>query len=152
TAHFNLALAYGFLHKDAQGIAEYRKTLELKPGLYEAELNGAILLLRQKDPEAALPWLEHAAEQKPAESRTRLYLADAQLETGATEKAEASYRAVIEADPKNAAAELGWAHALARQGKVADADPHFRQAAQLDSEYRSSLLELADLYEKAQQP
>src|SRR5580704_15561959 len=55
TAHFNLALAYGFLHKDAQGIAEYRKTLELKPGLYEAELNAGILYMRQKDPVGALP-------------------------------------------------------------------------------------------------
>ncbi len=26
-AHFNLAVAYGFLNKDAEGIAEYRKTL-----------------------------------------------------------------------------------------------------------------------------
>src|ERR1700720_848906 len=49
SAHFNLALAYGFLHKDAEGIAEYRKTLELKPGLYEAQLNGGILLLRGKN-------------------------------------------------------------------------------------------------------
>jgi len=38
-AHFNLAMAYGLLRKDAEGIAEYRKTLELRPGLYEAELN-----------------------------------------------------------------------------------------------------------------
>src|SRR4051812_32815092 len=65
TAHFNLALAYSFLHKDAEGIAEYRKTLELKPGLYEAELNGGILLMRQKDPVSALPLLEGAVEQKP---------------------------------------------------------------------------------------
>ena len=36
SAHFNLALAYSFLGKDAEGVAEYRKTLELKPGLYEA--------------------------------------------------------------------------------------------------------------------
>jgi len=45
-AHFHLALAYSLLHRDAEGIAEYRKTLELHPGLYEAELNGGILLLR----------------------------------------------------------------------------------------------------------
>src|SRR5947209_4781854 len=67
TAHFNLALAYGFLHKDEEGIAEYRKTLELKPGLYEAQLNAGILLMRRKDPVAALPLLESAVEQKPKE-------------------------------------------------------------------------------------
>ena len=47
-AHFNLAMAYSLLHKDAEALAEYRKTLGLKPGLYEAELNAGILLLRQK--------------------------------------------------------------------------------------------------------
>src|SRR5882724_10781414 len=76
TAHFNLALAYSFLHKDAEGIAEYRKTLELKPGLYEAQLNAAILLMRQKDPVAALPLLEGATAQKAQEFRPRFYLAE----------------------------------------------------------------------------
>src|SRR5262245_5604805 len=85
-AHFHLALAYSMLRKDADGIAEYRKTLELKPGLYEAELNGGILLLRQKDAAGALPLLEDAAAQKPKEARTLLYLADAQLQTGAWDK------------------------------------------------------------------
>src|SRR5689334_17629082 len=78
SAHFNLALAYSLLGKDAEGVAEYRKTLELKPGLYEAELNAGILLLRQKNPADALPLLSHAAEQK-AELKTLLYLADAQF-------------------------------------------------------------------------
>jgi tetratricopeptide (TPR) repeat protein len=151
-AHFHLALAYSMLHKDAEGIAEYRKTLELKPRLYEAELNGAILLLRQKDAAAALPLLEDAATQKPKDARTLLYLADAQMQTGALDKAEAGYRSVLELDPKSAAAELGVAHALVRQEKLSDAEPHFRQAAQIDAKYRDSLLELAELYEKHHQP
>src|SRR5690242_9151175 len=66
-AHFNLALSYSMMGKDAEGIAEYRKTLELHPRLYEAELNGGILLLRQKDPADALPLLADAVEQKPEE-------------------------------------------------------------------------------------
>src|SRR5689334_16231372 len=55
TAHFNLALAYSFLQRDEDGIAEYRKTLELMPGLYQAQLNAGILMLRQKQPAEALP-------------------------------------------------------------------------------------------------
>ena len=43
------------------------------------------------------------------------------------------------------------AHALARREDLADAAPHFRQAAALDAQYRSALLELAGLYEKANQ-
>src|SRR5581483_5410410 len=73
TAHFNLALAYSFLHRDAEGIAEYRKTLELKPGLYQAQLNAGILMLRQKNAKDALPLLEAAAGQKPMEFRPRFY-------------------------------------------------------------------------------
>jgi tetratricopeptide (TPR) repeat protein len=151
TAHFNLALAYTFLHKDAEGIAEYRKTLELKPGLYEAQLNGGILLMRQKNPADALPLFEGAADQKPKEYRPRYYLAEAQLQTGDFTKAEANYRLALEIDPKSANAELGLAHALAQQGKLSDADPHFHQAARLEPKYREYLLELAEFYEKNQQ-
>src|SRR5580692_4150523 len=46
--HFNLALAYSLMGKNAEAIPEYRKTLELKPGLYQAELNVGISLLREK--------------------------------------------------------------------------------------------------------
>jgi Tfp pilus assembly protein PilF len=152
SAHFNLALAYGFLHKDAEGVAEYRKTLELKPGLYEAQLNGGILLMRQKNPADALPLFEGAASQKPEEFRPRYYLAEARLQAGDAERAEQDYRLALGIDPQSAPSELGLAHALAKQGKLADADPHFRKAAELDHRYRENLLELASLYEDAKQP
>ena len=152
TAHFNLALAYGFEHKDTDGIAEYRKTLELQPKLYEAELNGGILLLRQKNPAEALPLFADAAAQKPKEYRPRYYLAECQLQTGDAVTAEQNYRLALDANPKSAAAELGMAHALVRLEKLPEAAPHFRQAAQLDPNYRDALLELAGLYEKNKQP
>lgn len=151
TAHFNLALAYSFLHRDPEGIAEYRKTLELKPGLYQAQLNAGILMLRQKNPADALPLLDAAATQKPAEFRPRFYLAEAQLAAGDSAKAEQSYRAALTLDTKSAGAHLGLARALAQQGKLTDAAPEFRQAAAADPEYRDSLLELAGLYEKQKQ-
>jgi Tfp pilus assembly protein PilF len=151
TAHFNLALAYSFLGRDAEGIAEYRKTLELHPGLFEAELNAGILLLRQKQPAEALPLLEHAAQQKPREFRPRYYTAEAQLSTGAFESAESSYKLALELDEKSADAELGLAHAFARQNKLEGAAPHYRRAAELEPKYREFLLELAGLYEQNKQ-
>jgi Tfp pilus assembly protein PilF len=151
TAHFNLALAYSFLNRDQEGIAEYKKTLELKPGLYQAQLNAGILLLRQKEPADALALLEAAAGQKPSEFRPRFYLAEAQLETGDAARAEQSYRAALEVDGKSAGAHLGLGRALAAEGKLADAAPQFRQAAEIDPEYRDSLLELASLFEKEKQ-
>ena len=151
TAHFNLALAYSFLNRDQEGIAEYKKTLELKPGLYQAQLNAGILLLRQKEPAGALALLEAAAAQKPSEFRPRFYLAEAQLGTGDAARAEQSYRAALEVDGKSAGAHLGLGRALAAEGKLADAAPQFRQAAEIDPEYRDSLLELASLFEKEKQ-
>lgn len=153
TAHFNLALAYGFLHRDAEGISEYRKTLELKPGLYEAQINAGILMLQQKMPAEALPLLEAAAAQKPAEFRPRFYLAEAQLASGAAPAAEGSYRAALQLNEKSAGAQLGLARALAKEGKLAEAAPSFRRAAELDPNYRDALLELGALYEmNRQQP
>jgi len=150
-AHFNLAMAYSLLHQDAEGITEYRKTLELKPGLYEAELNGGILLLRQKNPAEALPLFEDAARQKPREFRPRYYLAESQLQTGDAVQAEEGYRLALALDAKSAGAQLGMAQALVQQGKPADAEPYFRQAAQIDPKYRGYLLELAAVYEKGHQ-
>jgi Tfp pilus assembly protein PilF len=151
-AHFNLAMAYSYLHKDAEGLAEYRKTLEIKPGLYEAELNGGILLLRQQNPADALPLLEDAATQKPAEYGPHFYLAEAQLQAGMTGEAAEHYRQAATLDPKSAAAELGWGRALALGGKLDEAAPHFRQAIQLDPRYHDSLLSLAALYEENKRP
>jgi len=151
-AHFNLGLAYTFLNKIPEGLAEYRKTLELKPGLYEAELNAGILLMRQKNPAEAEPLLAHAVEQKPKEFRPRFYLAQALLATGDNAKAAEHFTAAAELDPKSAGAQLGLAQALARQDHLDAAAPHFRQAAQLDPSYQDALLELAALYEKAKQP
>jgi tetratricopeptide (TPR) repeat protein len=151
-SHFNLALAYTYLHRDAEGVAEYRKTLELRPGLYEAELNAAILLMRNKEPADALPLLAAAAAEKPAEFQPRFLLAEAQLQTGALDQAEGSFRGALGVNPQSGPAHLGMARTLARQEKLADAAPHFRQAAALDASLRNCLLELAALYEQSNQP
>jgi Tfp pilus assembly protein PilF len=150
-AHFNLAMAYTFLHKDDEALAEYRQTLEVKPGLYEAELNGGILLLLRKNPADALPLLEDAATQKPKEYGPRFYLAEAQLQSGVADKAAENYRLAAELDPKSAAAESGWGRALAIEGKLDEAAPHFRLAVERDPKYRDSLLSLAELFEENKQ-
>jgi tetratricopeptide (TPR) repeat protein len=146
-AHFNLAQAYGLLHRNAEGIAEYGRVLELKPGLYEAELNQGILLMRQNEPGEALPLFAQAAEQKPQEFLPRYSLAAAEYHAGSLADAEASYARALEIDPKSAAAESGLAHTLLRENKAADAAPHFERAGALDAKYRDGLLELADVYE-----
>lgn len=148
-AHFNLAFAYSMLGKDDESAQEYRKVLELKPGVYEAQLNLGILLLRQKRAAEAEPLLAAAAAQKPKEFRPHFYLAEAELADNAAAKALEDYRAAAALDSKSAAAQLGIGRALAAQGNLSQAAPYFENAAALDPQYRTSLGELAALYEKA---
>src|SRR5262249_47401994 len=80
--HFNLALAYSLLGKDAQAIPEYKKVLEMKPDLYQADLNLGISLLREKRSAEAIPFLNAAVAQKPKEYRPNYYLAAARFAAG----------------------------------------------------------------------
>ena len=59
-AHFNLALALGLQQKDDEAIRELRLTLELQPGLHEADSNLGTLLLRNKRAAEAVPSLKRA--------------------------------------------------------------------------------------------
>ena len=149
---FNLALAYGLLGKDSEAIPHYKTVLELKPGLYEAELNLGLSLLHVKDPGGAIPYLKSAAAQKPKEFRPALLLADALLQTASLPEAEAAYINALGINPASAAAELGLGQAQARQGRRTDAEPHFRKAAILDRTYKDAILELASLYESNHEP
>jgi tetratricopeptide (TPR) repeat protein len=147
-AHFHLALSYSLLDRDAEAIDEYRETLRLKPGLYEALLNSGILLLRQKRAAEAVAPLRDAAEQKPAEFRPRFYEAEALLASGRAGEAAEWYRRALAIDGKSAAAEAGLGRALAMEKKVDEAAAHLRKAAELDTAYKDVLLELASLYER----
>lgn len=150
-AHFHLALALTLAGRPAEAIPEYKKVLELKAGLYEAELNLGILLLGANQPADALPYLKSAAEKKSTETRPLSYLAEAYLSTGDLTQAERAYTALVGLDSKSAAARLGLGRTLARQNRLSDAAPHFKEAAALDPSYRDGLLELASLYESAKQ-
>jgi len=150
--HFNLALAYSLMGKHAEAIPEYKKTLDLQPGLYQAELNVGISLLREKQAAEAVPYLTAAAAQNPQQYRPNYYLAEALRGAGDPAKAEQSYTAALAIDPKAPDAELGLAHALAKQERLDDAAVHFKKAAELNANYRDDLLELAAMYEAAKQP
>lgn len=144
--HFNLAFGLSMANRPADAIREYRTTLELQPGLYEAQLNLGMLLLGQKQAAEAAPLLEAAATQKPGEFRPNWYAAEALLEAGQPAKAIPLYRKAVEIDPKSKDATLGLARALVKDGKLAEAEPLYRKAAESTPE---TLLELASLLEGA---
>lgn len=152
TAFFNLALAETGLKKDDRAAEDYRQTLVLKPGLYEAQLNLGMLLLRDGHAPDALAFLRQAAEQKPNQARPKRYLGDGLLATGDLPGAVEAYTQAIALDPKLSAAELGLGQSLAREGKLDDAAPHYQRAAAGDPALKSYLLELGVAYSKANRP
>jgi len=151
-SHFDLALAYSLTGNDASAVPEYKAALDLKPGLYEAELNLGISLLRSKDAAGAVPYLDAAAREKPNEFRPALLHSQALLESGKAAEAEKSFTGTLSLNAQSAAAEEGLGQAIERQGRLSEAEPHLRKAASLDPSYKSGLLELAEQYEKNQQP
>jgi tetratricopeptide (TPR) repeat protein len=160
-AHFHLALSYSLLDKFAEAIPQYRVTLDLKPRLFDAELNLAICLLRVKDADAAVPLLKDAADQKPNEFRPAHYLGQALLAQRNFAEAATAFTSAIALNPASPATEVGLAQALAQQtslqpapGKadqLAEAEKHFRKAAAIDPAYKPALLQLGELYEAAKQ-
>lgn len=149
SAYFNLALAQSGLKKDEDAALNYQHVLELKPGLYEAELNLGILKLRDGQPAASIVLMRQAAEAKPNEARPRRYLGDGLLASGDFPAAQKSYEDALKLDPKLAPAELGLGQSLSRQGKLDEALPHYQNAVELNPELKSYLMELGTGFEKA---
>src|ERR1700682_6424633 len=57
TLRFNLALAYSLLGNNAEAANQYKKVLELKPDLYQANLNLGIVFLKVNEGALAVPYL-----------------------------------------------------------------------------------------------
>lgn len=147
SAFFNLAFAQSVLNKDSAATANYRKVLALKPGLYEAELNLGILLLRQKLSQDAIPYLEAAAKAKPDQYRPNYYLGDALLNAGRGVEAETAFRAAFQINSNSAEAAQGLGQSLLNQRKTAEGAVWIEKAASLDPSFQPALLQLASVYE-----
>jgi Tfp pilus assembly protein PilF len=144
SAWFHLGLAHSLGGNRGKAIESFRKTLEIKAGLYEAELNLGMLLLEQKQTGEAMPLLKSAFDKKPKEFRPAHYLAEALAAAEQHAPAEQQFRLALEIDPKSAQALAGLGRALLRQDKLKEAEPVLRQAGDADG-----MLELASRFEKS---
>ena len=72
-AYFNLALAEVGLKKDDRAIADFKQTLALKPGIYQAQLNLGLVYLRDNQAGEAIPLLEAVVSAKPDDAKGHLY-------------------------------------------------------------------------------
>jgi tetratricopeptide (TPR) repeat protein len=141
SALFYLSLAQTFLNKDDAAMAGFRRVLEIKPGLFEAEINLGLLQYRHRKFREAIPVLEAARKSKPDDVRTVYHLADSYRETSNCGAAEPLYRKAIELDATLVAAKLGLARCLIARGAFDEASPLMLE--------NGGALELAQAYEDA---
>lgn len=140
-ALFNLALAQTFVNKDEEAMAGFKKVLEIKPGLFEAQINLGLLLFRHRKFQESIGPLGDALAQRSNDLRAAWHLADAQRETGQCLTAEPNYRKALEIDSATVAAQLGLARCLVLLKRIDEAAPFFLKSG--------AGLELAQAYEDA---
>jgi tetratricopeptide (TPR) repeat protein len=121
TAHFHLALARSLAGNTAIAIAGYEKTLELKPGLPEAELNLGLLLAQSPEPAKAEPHLRAAIGHKPNSAAAHAALGRVLMATGRLADAEGSFLRAIELDKSYADNLLELASAFETKKQTASA-------------------------------
>ena len=151
--HFNLALAYSLMGKNAEAIPEYKKTLELKPDLYQAELNLGISLLREKQPAEAVQYLTAAAARRMPRNIGRITTSPRRCWARAiSPKPSRLTRRRWRSIRNRPMRSWAWRTRWRGENKLEDAAVHFKKAAELNASYRDDLLELASMYETAKQP
>lgn len=104
---FQIGLIDNLLDRDSEAIPHYEAALKIHPGLYEAEVNLGLTLLRAKDPAGALPHLQSAAAKKPNAS-IEAGLAQALARQGRLVESELHFRnaATLDGSYKDAILEL----------------------------------------------
>jgi tetratricopeptide (TPR) repeat protein len=125
-AEFQLALSYNLLNKDAEAVPHYQAVLSLNPGMYEAELNLGLTLLRMGDGAGAGRYLESATAKKstpPGETA----LARALVLQQRLPEAEEHFRKASTLDPARSEDLLEAAAAYEKAGNAAEAIRIYRE-------------------------
>jgi predicted Zn-dependent protease len=95
--------------------------------------------------------LQTAVQKKPQQFRPVFYLGESLLETGAAAEAEKAFHTAIALQADSAPAQFGLARAIAKQGRLSEAEPILRKALAVDPSRTDVLLELAGQYEDKHQ-
>ncbi|MES2693609.1 MAG: tetratricopeptide repeat protein [Verrucomicrobiota bacterium] len=104
-----------------EGIADYRRSLEIRPDYPEASNNLGRVLVQRGQPAPAVPLLRKALAGKPTSLEVRNNLANALSDTGAVDEAMQLYDEILRENPEHANALNGLGVALAMKGKPAEA-------------------------------
>jgi Flp pilus assembly protein TadD len=149
-ALYDLGYVYRALNRPADAIAALRKSVALKPDVFESNLNLGLLLEEQGSADAAT-YLSKATTLKP-ESNANHNLARAWLgvgrvlSAGKPSDAVNAFAQAARLDPKTAEPHLQSAILLEKQKDYASAEREFKQAAALDPHSSEALAGLVNVY------
>jgi tetratricopeptide (TPR) repeat protein len=142
---FDLGFAQSHQEKTKEAVGSYQKAAELAPKWFEANLNLGLALAKSGDNAAAITALRHAVELKPtsegklAVSRAWESLADV-LQSSDPKAAAEAYDKAAELNPSAAELSLNAARMLQKSGDLAQAEQHYRAAANAGNSQAMALL------------
>lgn len=149
-AWFDLGFVYSSTDRKPQAIEAYRKSVELKPDVFQSNLNlGAVLAVAGSD--EAEKYLRAATRLKPPsqpeQGQARAFLALGKfLEDKDPAESVRSYEAASQLTPEDPAPHISAGMLLEKQGHLAPAEKHFLAAAKLDPGSAEVRAGLANVY------
>ena len=152
-AWFDLGFALNRLARTDESIAAYRKSVALKPDVFESNLNLGLMLARANNPEGE-PFLRAATTLKPtdhiAEGQARAWLALAHLtENTRPEDAFQAYHKASELTPKDPEPHLSAGLLHERQKEFSQAEAEYKEVLKLDPHSSEAAIGLTNLYMKS---
>jgi len=111
-AHYNLGNAYNQLGRPSEAMVEYRRAIEIDPGMTDAYYNLAHIHQLQNQKQTALKLYEKIIEIDPSHHHTYINLGVLYFENRENEKSVRSFQKALEFDPLNLTAHfnLGMIH------------------------------------------
>jgi tetratricopeptide (TPR) repeat protein len=148
-AWFDLGFVENGLGKIDDSIAAYRKSVDAKPDVFEANLNLGLQLAKSGHPEAE-HFLRAATQLKPtsnaSEGKFRAWLSlGSVLEKSNPKQALDAYRQAAALQSKDPEPHVAAGHLLEQDNKFADAEQEYKQALALDPA-SDALAGLANVY------
>ena len=148
-AVYNIGLTHQLMEDPEPALEFFLKAGDLKPDIYEINLNTGQLLLQNGSAEKAMTFLEKSVELKPDSGLAFRYLADCFKALGRTKEAMGAYKKAVKCYPYDAdsISALGWL--FAESGENLEIATMFcRQATELAPDRGLFFYRLGRLYLK----
>ena len=154
-AWFDLGIVNDQLKNEQEAIADYRKSVELKPDQFESNWNLALLLARNGKPSDAVVPLRAAAElstAKPKTVQSKVWLFYGKLSGDNSQKALEYFVKAAEFDPSASEPHLAAAELLEDQKHFEQAKAEYQKAKDIDPSLTAATLGLARLAAASGEP